>query len=491
MPPTRTPRRLVSPSELRRASSPRRPRATWPGASLTASRERWAPRSSKVVELPRRAPNVVVPSTALISDVVTTGATHVYDQGSLKTRLLTDPIAPREARHAPLYLHIVRGAMADTMVPIPQGDLRLGRSRSAGLRLAHHSVSRKHAVLVRRGDHLWIGDLGSQNGTYLNGNRVRGTEVLEIGDTVHVGNTKMVVRGQSLVMRLDGGASFVDHPIARAGVMALALLAGLLIVVVARSGGAAAEPPLPPVVAARDPFTPTSPVRAISRDEQGGWGVATSRAAAVPSPGPSPSLVPRSGEGGENGYAALASSPIHHASRRPDPLPAQTRRARKARRGAPADRAILGAYLAGEVDRALALARRAQSPLAERVEEFRTTFESAKRHLAARNYDAALDGYRRALEADTWLARKSPYQRELRRRISSLHTIDGLRAVEAGDTDRAVRAFERALAQDRSNDRARRMLASLRDTHRDAAPEPAVDDEVQSRRSQADAAFDE
>lgn len=65
--------------------------------------------------------------------------------------------------------------------------LRIGRDPVNGLRLSHDTVSRLHAELSLQSD-LWVlRDLGSTNGTTVNGRRVTGTVVVCDGDTVSFG----------------------------------------------------------------------------------------------------------------------------------------------------------------------------------------------------------------------------------------------------------------------------------------------------------------
>jgi pSer/pThr/pTyr-binding forkhead associated (FHA) protein len=80
----------------------------------------------------------------------------------------------------------------DEVVVIEVGDeaLRLGRSVAADVMLEHLSVSRRHAVLVRRGEDVAILDDRSLNGVVVNGERVRET-VLEHGDEVRIGDVAM------------------------------------------------------------------------------------------------------------------------------------------------------------------------------------------------------------------------------------------------------------------------------------------------------------
>ncbi|MGW3954975.1 FHA domain-containing protein [Streptomyces sp. NPDC004752] len=65
--------------------------------------------------------------------------------------------------------------------------LRIGRDPANGLRLNHETVSRVHAELSRQGG-LWVlRDLGSTNGTSVNGRRVIGAAVVRAGDQVSFG----------------------------------------------------------------------------------------------------------------------------------------------------------------------------------------------------------------------------------------------------------------------------------------------------------------
>ncbi|MGW1064977.1 FHA domain-containing protein [Streptomyces aureus] len=65
--------------------------------------------------------------------------------------------------------------------------LRIGRDPASGLRLNHETVSRVHAELHRQGGVWVLRDLGSTNGTTVNGRRVIGTSVVKDGDQVGFG----------------------------------------------------------------------------------------------------------------------------------------------------------------------------------------------------------------------------------------------------------------------------------------------------------------
>ena len=67
----------------------------------------------------------------------------------------------------------------------------LGRSRECDLRVPDLNASRRHAELRREGDAFWIVDLGSMNGTLVNGRRID-RERLDDGDRIMLGSTEIV-----------------------------------------------------------------------------------------------------------------------------------------------------------------------------------------------------------------------------------------------------------------------------------------------------------
>ena len=66
----------------------------------------------------------------------------------------------------------------------------IGRSPDAEVFLDDVTVSRNHALLVRRRDGLYIDDLGSLNGTYVNRRRIE-SHRLQNGDELQVGKYKL------------------------------------------------------------------------------------------------------------------------------------------------------------------------------------------------------------------------------------------------------------------------------------------------------------
>ncbi|HEV3304036.1 MAG TPA: FHA domain-containing protein [Planctomycetaceae bacterium] len=86
-------------------------------------------------------------------------------------------------------LKILTGPLSGQTVSIPAGKLLIGREDDCHLRSTSEFVSRHHCVLILDEYTLRIRDLGSQNGTFVNGRRiVRGELTLLDGDAVSIGD---------------------------------------------------------------------------------------------------------------------------------------------------------------------------------------------------------------------------------------------------------------------------------------------------------------
>ncbi|MBX5468606.1 MAG: FHA domain-containing protein [Thermoleophilaceae bacterium] len=66
----------------------------------------------------------------------------------------------------------------------------LGRSTASDIEVDDPFASAAHARIFPRGDFMYIEDMGSTNGTYLNGRRVRRPEQLKVADTIRIGETE-------------------------------------------------------------------------------------------------------------------------------------------------------------------------------------------------------------------------------------------------------------------------------------------------------------
>jgi hypothetical protein len=130
-----------------------------------------------------------------------------------------------------VYLYAERGPGAGQLLPIAPGALVLGRSSSADLRLPHASISRRHARLLRRGERFFIEDLGSQNGTYLDEERLSSEREVLLGQRIHIGPAVLRLRrpgtGDVQAEDVDAGLDAWSSPIlTRRRLWRVALVAG-------------------------------------------------------------------------------------------------------------------------------------------------------------------------------------------------------------------------------------------------------------------------
>jgi len=77
-------------------------------------------------------------------------------------------------------------------IPLGEGENVLGRGPECGCRIASSRVSRQHARIVVRGRSVRLEDLGSKNGTHVQGRPVDGPTSLADGDVILLGNEAVV-----------------------------------------------------------------------------------------------------------------------------------------------------------------------------------------------------------------------------------------------------------------------------------------------------------
>ena len=102
-----------------------------------------------------------------------------------------------------------RNMKSGQATPVPEGEFTVGRSAAAQIRVDDSSVSRQHARLVNNAEGLFLEDLGSGNGTALQGAYLSGRAKIKPGDLVHIG---------SVPFRIDpeiGGEPVVPDPAAK------------------------------------------------------------------------------------------------------------------------------------------------------------------------------------------------------------------------------------------------------------------------------------
>ena len=104
-----------------------------------------------------------------------------------------------------LTLLVLQGPDKGRRYELPDAPALVGRE-SRSLPLSDNTVSRRHCDLVPSPAGEWVvRDLGSANGTWVNGGRVLTTAPLKIGDQLRVGRTLMVFGAQPGISRTSSG----------------------------------------------------------------------------------------------------------------------------------------------------------------------------------------------------------------------------------------------------------------------------------------------
>ena len=134
----------------------------------------------------------------------------------IRRALQEDPRSPRYIRTVPRYGYAFHGdarlaavgrgrrpAARGPLLTAGRGDWRLveganviGRDRDCAVGVDSHTVSRRHATVVVADGTATIEDLGSKNGTSVNGQGIQGPVTLSEGDEIRVGSVSLIYRSR-------------------------------------------------------------------------------------------------------------------------------------------------------------------------------------------------------------------------------------------------------------------------------------------------------
>lgn len=85
-------------------------------------------------------------------------------------------------------------ATSDQRYPLTEGTAVIGRGRDAAIRVDSGGVSRHHARIVVHGAEATIEDLGSKNGTFIDGHPIAGPSLLRDGGEIRIGPVAFTFR---------------------------------------------------------------------------------------------------------------------------------------------------------------------------------------------------------------------------------------------------------------------------------------------------------
>lgn len=128
------------------------------------------------------------PTRLVAGDTISIGRTTFVVEGLPRGQASTRPAA---AAPTPT-LRFADGSLAGRRFPVPS-ECVLGRH--ADITVADPGVSRRHAAIRPAGEALEVRDLGSANGTWVNGARLEASRRVVAGDVIKIGNTTIEVWG--------------------------------------------------------------------------------------------------------------------------------------------------------------------------------------------------------------------------------------------------------------------------------------------------------
>jgi phosphoserine phosphatase RsbU/P len=120
---------------------------------------------------------------------------------------LAEAVESPSLKRAVFYLYVTAPGMAARKVSLDRPVTTIGRSSMNDLPISDKMLSRQHARIVRDNDGgLTVEDLGSRNGTFLNGDRLTMVQPLKPGDRITVGGVTLKVESESTTrVRIEGG----------------------------------------------------------------------------------------------------------------------------------------------------------------------------------------------------------------------------------------------------------------------------------------------
>ena len=83
------------------------------------------------------------------------------------------------------------GELPDEPIVVDNSGMKLGRTAPADIIVPHKSVSREHCLLGLANDELFVTDLNSTNGTFIDGARITRTTILPVGSLLQVGQVAL------------------------------------------------------------------------------------------------------------------------------------------------------------------------------------------------------------------------------------------------------------------------------------------------------------
>ncbi|WP_255575491.1 FtsW/RodA/SpoVE family cell cycle protein [Caproiciproducens faecalis] len=132
---------------------------------------------------------------------------------------------------------ILEDMVSHEAIPVLYWENSIGRSKSCDIVLQDPTVSRDHAVLMRRESGWIVTDTGSKSGTFVNGTKVKDKMQILPGDSIAMGSTALMLKRTSDVKNSKKPKRTVRHAASPAGLLAATTFVQLLLCIQACFGG--------------------------------------------------------------------------------------------------------------------------------------------------------------------------------------------------------------------------------------------------------------
>lgn len=123
-----------------------------------------------------------------------TRAMYLEIYGTRTTRRRETPAAPKTRKERPPDRVAVVGSDGKSRTYNVEDELLIGRGEKCHIVIGDVYASQVHARIFRKDDNIFIEDMGSTNGTFLNRKKVSGAIPVNRGDRVRIGKTEIEFR---------------------------------------------------------------------------------------------------------------------------------------------------------------------------------------------------------------------------------------------------------------------------------------------------------
>lgn len=115
-----------------------------------------------------------------------------WDEDTTSASIDVGELRARHDARKRACLTVLTGTMSGQLYKLQRGTTLLGRGSNTEVRIADDGVSRHHARLRVETDRIYLEDLDSRNGTFVNGAKIDGAHELANGDKIQIGRTTVL-----------------------------------------------------------------------------------------------------------------------------------------------------------------------------------------------------------------------------------------------------------------------------------------------------------